>query len=76
VPLREELAARRTALGLSTRELAARTGLDHTTIIRLEKGERQPTLLTLLLLAKALGCDILIGPERAKTVELLDRLVL
>jgi transcriptional regulator with XRE-family HTH domain len=66
--LGDELAARRMALGLSTRELAAQTGLDHTTIVRLEKGERQPTVPTLQVIASVLACQFIINQDLARLV--------
>ena len=43
--------------GLSKRKLALRAGLDPKTIGLIERGERSPTQLTLLLLSSALGAD-------------------
>jgi transcriptional regulator with XRE-family HTH domain len=48
--LRDAMAAR----GLSTRGLAARCGIDHSTIYRLAKGSREPTLTTAVALLKVL----------------------
>lgn len=41
--------------GLTREELSARAGIDVATVHRLERGDRQPRLPTLLQLAKALG---------------------
>jgi transcriptional regulator with XRE-family HTH domain len=51
--LRDAMAAR----GLSTRGLAARCGIDHSTIYRLVKGRREPSLATALALLKVLGTE-------------------
>lgn len=45
----------RTASGVSQEELALRAGVDRTFISRLERGERQPTITTLISIADALG---------------------
>jgi transcriptional regulator with XRE-family HTH domain len=49
--LREAMAARR----LSTRGLAARSGIDHSMISRLKHGEREPSLATAVAILKVLG---------------------
>jgi transcriptional regulator with XRE-family HTH domain len=51
--LRDAMAARR----LSTRALAMRTGLDHSTIYRLALGARAPSLATAVALLRILGAD-------------------
>jgi transcriptional regulator with XRE-family HTH domain len=51
--LREAMAARR----LSTRGLAARSGIDHSTICRLTRGDREPSLATAVALLKVLGTE-------------------
>ena len=51
--LREAMAARR----ISTRGLAARSGIDHSTICRLTHGEREPSLSTAVALLKVLGTE-------------------
>lgn len=45
----------RKAKGLSQEELSFRSQLDRTFISRLESGLRQPTIATIIKLAKALG---------------------
>ncbi len=45
----------RTALGLSQEKLAFTCGLDRTFISMLERGKRQPSLTSILILAKALS---------------------
>jgi transcriptional regulator with XRE-family HTH domain len=51
--LREAMADRR----MSTRGLAARSGIDHSTICRLTHGEREPSLSTAVALLKVLGTE-------------------
>jgi transcriptional regulator with XRE-family HTH domain len=51
--LREAMAARR----ISTRGLAARSGINHSTICRLTHGEREPSLSTAVALLKVLGTE-------------------
>jgi len=45
----------RVRAGLSQEELAFRAKVDRTFVSRAERGERQPALTTVLLLARALG---------------------
>ncbi|WP_164170598.1 helix-turn-helix domain-containing protein [Stenotrophomonas maltophilia] len=47
----------RTGVGLSQQELALRAELDRTYISLLERGKRQPSLVTLLALADAMAID-------------------
>ena len=47
----------RTERQMSQEALAAGAGLDRTTLSLFERGLRQPTLTTLLLLARELGID-------------------
>jgi transcriptional regulator with XRE-family HTH domain len=49
--LREAMATRR----MSNRGLAARTGINHSTISRLTQGEREPSLATAVAILKVLG---------------------
>jgi transcriptional regulator with XRE-family HTH domain len=49
------LADSRKAKGLSQEKLAAVSGLDRTFISLLERGQRQPSLTSILTLSKALG---------------------
>lgn len=53
-----KLRAERTKLGLSKRALAIKAGLDPKTIGLIERGERNPTLYTLALIATALEMDL------------------
>ena len=48
----------RAARGLSLRRLAARAGVDFTTIHRIENGRLSPTVNMLARLAKALGTTV------------------
>ena len=52
------LSAARKAQALSLNEVAARAGLSHTMVMRVEKGERMPTIFTLLRIAEALDVDL------------------
>ena len=53
---------------LSQRQLAEKTGVDHSTISRLIRGQRMPTLRTAVLLAKALG-----GAEAADMADAMNK---
>lgn len=50
----KRLKAAREAAGLSLRELAAESGVDHSNIAQIEKAERDPQLSTIIVLAEAL----------------------
>ena len=50
-----ELRSRRDALGWSRRRLSDEAGVSARYVEMLERGERQPTLETMLLLGRALG---------------------
>lgn len=52
------LAAKREALGLSMNAVAAKAGLSHTMISRVERGLRKPTLDTLLRIATAMDVEL------------------
>ncbi len=52
------LREQREALGLSMNEVAARAGLSHTMISRVERELRKPTLDTLLRIAGAMEVDL------------------
>lgn len=51
------LRERREKLRISMNEVAARAGLSHTMVLRVEKCQRKPTVETLLRMAKALDID-------------------
>jgi transcriptional regulator with XRE-family HTH domain len=48
----------RTTAGLTQAELAARMGVDRAYVSGLEQGERNPTVVTLWHLSKALGVKV------------------
>jgi len=64
-----QLAARRKALDLSHETLAQRAGLSRAAVSFIEARKREPTLLTLLLIAEALDCrlDTLLAKACAET---------
>jgi ribosome-binding protein aMBF1 (putative translation factor) len=51
-PVYDLIQAREDELGLSIRELGARTGIDHTTIAKNKKGDTDPLKSTIIKLAK------------------------
>ena len=53
----QQLKSYRERLGLTQRKLAEKTGLDHSGISRLERGEREPTMSTAFALVRGLGLD-------------------
>ena len=63
----DKVAARRQAKGLSQRELAEIVGTTQSTIARLERGGCPPRIDTLLRIADALECDLVVDlkPRRA-----------
>ena len=56
----EKVAERRQDKGLSQRELAALVGTTQSAIARLERGGRPPRIDTLLRIADALECDLVV----------------
>jgi transcriptional regulator with XRE-family HTH domain len=56
----DRLAERRTELGLSQQQLAHITGTTQSAIARLERGGRPPRIDTLLRIAEALDCDLVV----------------
>jgi predicted transcriptional regulator len=54
------VAERRAELGLSQRELAALCGTTQSAIARLERGGRPPRIDTLLRIAEALECELVV----------------
>jgi transcriptional regulator with XRE-family HTH domain len=57
------VAARRAELGLSQQQLATLTSTTQSAIARLEKGGRPPRIDTLLRIADALDCDLVVRLE-------------
>ena len=51
---------RRAAMGMSQRELAELVGTTQSAIARLERGGRPPRIDTLLRIAEALDCELLV----------------
>src|SRR5437763_17041828 len=56
----DKVASRRGEVGLSQRELAELTGTTQSAIARLERGGRPPRIDTLLNIADALQCDLIV----------------
>jgi transcriptional regulator with XRE-family HTH domain len=56
----DKVSERRQARGLSQRELAELTGTTQSAIARLEAGGRPPRIDTLLRIADALDCDLVV----------------
>ena len=56
----DKVAERRQARGLSQRELAELVGTTQSAIARLERGGRPPRIDTLLRIADALECDLVV----------------
>jgi predicted transcriptional regulator len=56
----EQVAERRVAMNMSQRELAERTGTTQSAIARLERGGRPPRIDTLLRIAEALDCELVV----------------
>ena len=56
----EQLAERRQAGGLSQQDLADLCGTAQSAIARLERGDRPPRIDTLLRIAEALECDLVV----------------
>jgi transcriptional regulator with XRE-family HTH domain len=56
----DKVAQRRIEQGLSQRELAERVGTTQSAIARLERGGRPPRIDTLLNIAEALDCDLVV----------------
>jgi ribosome-binding protein aMBF1 (putative translation factor) len=59
----DQVADRRQSLGLSQRQLAELTGTTQSAIARLERGGRPPRIDTLLRIAEALDCRLVIELE-------------
>ena len=54
----DALRTERLRQGLSQNEVARRSGLDHTMVMRVEKQERMPTIDTLLRMTDALEVEL------------------
>ena len=62
----ERVSERRVAMGLSQRELAELCGTTQSAIARLERGGRPPRIDTLLRIAEALDCELVVELEPRK----------
>jgi predicted transcriptional regulator len=58
-----KVSERRTAIGMSQRELAELVGTTQSAIARLERGGRPPRIDTLLKIAEALECELIVDLE-------------
>lgn len=56
----DKVAERRIAMNMSQRELAELCGTTQSAIARLERGGRPPRIDTLLRIAEALDCDLVV----------------
>jgi DNA-binding XRE family transcriptional regulator len=56
----DKVSERRSAIGMSQRELAELVGTTQSAIARLERGGRPPRIDTLLKIAEALDCELLV----------------
>lgn len=56
--LGQRIRARRRELGLSQEDLAHNAGLDRSYVGRIERGEHNLTFVSLVKVARALGCDV------------------
>ena len=72
VDMPEVIKRRRSELGLSQAELAAKVGVDRRQIRRYESGDTQPTLAVARAIANAIGVSIdeLAGEDIAHRVDL------
>ena len=62
----EKVADRRVAMNMSQRELAELCGTTQSAIARLERGGRPPRIDTLLRIADALDCELVVELEPRK----------
>jgi transcriptional regulator with XRE-family HTH domain len=65
----QQVAEQRKAHGLSQQELAELTGTTQSAIARLESGGRPPRIDTLLRIAEALDCRLVVELKRRQTSE-------
>ena len=56
--LGQRIRARRRELGLSQEHLAHNAGLDRSYVGRIERGEHNLTFVSLVKVARTLGCDV------------------
>src|SRR6478736_5083017 len=63
----EKVSERRAAIGMSQRELAELVGTTQSAIARLERGGRPPRIDTLLRIADALECDLVVDLKPRST---------
>jgi predicted transcriptional regulator len=59
----DKVATRRVAMNMSQRELAELCGTTQSAIARLERGGRPPRIDTLLRIAEALDCELVVDLE-------------
>lgn len=64
--LAREFIQRRQALGLTQRQLAAKSGVQQSEISRIEGGNANPTLKTVQVLARNLGAEVHLVQHRGK----------
>jgi predicted transcriptional regulator len=62
----DQVAERRVAMSLSQRQLAELCGTTQSAIARLERGGRPPRIDTLLRIAEALDCELVVELEPRK----------
>lgn len=70
--VRREIVSARKELGMTQKELALRSGLTQANISKIEKGISNPTIETLLKLARGLGKRLTIQLEELEGVEDYD----
>jgi transcriptional regulator with XRE-family HTH domain len=56
--LGKRIRAKRRALGMSQEGLAHEAGLDRSYVGRIERGEHNLTFVSLVKIARAMGCDV------------------
>lgn len=56
--LGQRIRAKRKALGMSQEGLAHEAGLDRSYVGRVERGEHNLTFVSLVKIARAMGCDV------------------
>jgi len=60
-------------LGMSQKALAKRAGVPQSTVSRIEQGQRDMSMSTLLKIMKAISCDLVIAPLLLDSVENIRR---